>query len=237
MDTLRLRPRELPWRAPRTTWRRRRNARWNRGSATCTSTWPIWPPPSASTPVSSDSRSPRSQLSRRAVHGDRRLPPPHRAQHVGWRGRAKPPQDALGLSWFELSIPRLHELREIAGRLQAAGIVAEDEGEACGRATPPATGSCSARARIGRPLSSRRALRLPWQEPKAVEQLDQGIELAGIEPLAQQTLRGGGVVRHAVLELRRSPVRQLGIGDSAVVLARNPACRPAPLARAGRASW
>ena len=65
--------------------------------------------------------------------------------HIGlntWAGEGapRPPQDALGLSWFELSIPRLHELREIAGRLQAAGIVAEDEGEGLRTSDPSGNG-------------------------------------------------------------------------------------------------
>ena len=65
--------------------------------------------------------------------------------HIGlntWAGEGapRPPQGALGLSWFELSVSRLHELREIAGRLQAAGIVAEDEGEGLRTSDPSGNG-------------------------------------------------------------------------------------------------
>jgi catechol 2,3-dioxygenase len=61
--------------------------------------------------------------------------------HIGlntWAGEGapRPPEGALGLSWFELTFPGVSEVREVAARLRAAGIDVE-EGEGGVRTRDP----------------------------------------------------------------------------------------------------
>jgi catechol 2,3-dioxygenase len=65
--------------------------------------------------------------------------------HIGvntWAGEgaARPPAGALGLSWFEVSLPGVPELEALARRLGDAGIAAQDTGEGLEVADPSGNG-------------------------------------------------------------------------------------------------